>query len=188
MKTSITGAKKGQVFTWDLAISISIFLIVLAMLFYMWNTTTSKATETRDIYEMESIATEVTELLIRTPGVPRDWENMNLTNITAIGLANVEPRILSREKIFRFVTLNYSDIRPLLGTRQYNFYFNMVYLANKTTVNISNGTMTALCKQGEPSGNPAFELTSRRTSILDDEIVIIYFTVWTNVTYARTVH
>jgi hypothetical protein len=187
MKTSITGAKKGQVFTWDLAISISIFLIVLAMLFYMWNTTTSKATETRDIYEMESIATEVTELLIRTPGVPKDWENSTkypVFNITAIGLANVDPRVLSRDKIYRFATLNYSDVRPLLGTRQYNFYFNMVYLTNKTTVSI-NGTN---CTQGEPSGNAAFELTSRRTAILDDEIVIIYFTVWTNMTYARTVH
>ena len=75
MKVLTIPAKKGQVFTWDLAISISVFLIVLAMLFYMWNSTTSKATQTRDIYEMETISVEVTEQLIRTAGIPRDWEN-----------------------------------------------------------------------------------------------------------------
>lgn|GEM_PF-488170 len=187
--------RKGQVFTWDLAISIAVFLIVLAMLFYMWDSTVTKSTEIKDIYEMEIIATEVTEQLIRTPGIPRDWEikengsyKYNVSNITALGLANVEPRVLNDEKILRFIDLDYREITPLIGTRQYDFYFNMTYI-NETTNNEEQlfiGGKEIFC--GVKKSSEAFALTAKRTAILNDTIVRIYFTVWTNRTYAPSIY
>jgi len=185
----ICKTRKGQVFTWDLAISVSIFLIVLAMLFYMWDSTTSKATETKEIYEIESIATDVTEQLIRTSGVPHDWENSskyNVTYINAIGLADIEPRILNEEKILKFVNssyINYSSARSLLGTQRYDFYFKMTYFnetINETQLAINGTPIYA----GEQPSHEAFAITARRTAILNDTIVRVYFTVWTNKTYA----
>ncbi len=181
--------KCGQVFTWDLAISISIFLIVLAMLFYMWDSTISKVTATKEIYEAERISMDVTEQLIRTPGVPHDWENQNISNLSVFGLANVEPRILNKNKILKFVNYtnpghpNYSYARPLIGTNWYEFYFNMTYLNGSQL--ILNNTVIA---SGIIPVNSAFELTARRTAVLDDEIVRVYFTVWTNRSYAPVIH
>jgi len=187
--------RKGQVFTWDLAISIAVFLIVLAMLFYMWDSTVTKSTEIKDIYEMEIIATEVTEQLIRTPGIPRDWEikengsyKYNVSNITALGLANVEPRVLNDEKILRFIDLDYREITPLIGTRKYDFYFNMTYI-NETTDNEEQLFIGGKeISHGAKKSSEAFALTAKRTAILNDTIVRIYFTVWTNRTYAPSIY
>ena len=195
--TRKSNTKKGQVFTWDLAISISIFLIVIAMLFYMWDTTISKVTETREIYEMESIATEAAEQLIRTPGVPHDWEDTDkyeVINISSIGLANVEPRVLNDEKILRFVDLansDYDTMRALLGIREYDFYFNMTYF-NETINETINETQLFIngkeIAAGTLPSNASFTISARRTAILNDKILKLYFSVWINRTYAPTVH
>jgi len=130
------------------------------------------------INEMEGLSVEVSEQLLRTTGIPANWTE---SDVEVVGLADDRPRVLNSTKISNFVDMmSYSDgdydaNRHLLGTRAYDFYFNMTYL-NHTQVEI-DGTQ---CFTGR---SPADEnvsdiVTATRTSILDDEIIRIRFTIW----------
>ena len=162
-------------FSWDLAISISIFLVVLAVIYYLWDSTMFEIQHSKMINEMEGLSVEVSEQLLRTTGIPANWTE---SDVAVVGLADDRPRVLNSTKIYNFVNMmnaNYSNNRYLLGTRAYDFYFNMTYL-NGTQVEI-DGTpcFTGRSHAGE---NVSDMVTATRTSILDGEIIRIRFTLW----------
>lgn len=176
------GNRKGQAISNDLIISVVIFLLALAIVLEMWGDAVSNIYESEELSDLERYSVEVSERLVRTPGIPGDWE---INNVALIGLANEEPRLLNSTKILKLVDLldNHYDNRSILGAKEYEIYFNMTYIndtdMSENQLSINNGTQDITCAAGILPAKDAQVLTTMRTSILNDTIVRIYFTVWT---------
>jgi hypothetical protein len=173
----------GQIFSGEFVVSYLIFLVVLMLLLYLWNTTTRGILDSDTQYSINEASVDVAEQLVRTPGNPFNW---TARNVSSIGLAN-ESRRLMRYKIIEFIRMlntsdtslcdggnpNYECNRYLLGLGNYELYFNLTYI-NKTTV-VLNDTQ---CYVGRPPVNETRKITVVRAALIDEDIVLLYLTVW----------
>ncbi len=126
--------KKGQVFTWDLIVSLAIFLIILGLLVYLWNTSLWNVSYSENMYGISWLANTVAEQLVRTSGFPRNWQ-LAPENVVVIGLTYSnefnysQDRILDADKFLQFVYLTYSNYtltrNKLLATGKYDFYMEV---------------------------------------------------------------
>ncbi len=116
---SFMGAK-GQIVSLDLLIALSIFAFLLVTLFSVINSNNANFFQNSEYNEMALQALEISEILIKTPGKPSNWDS---SNVIAFGLAS-EDRIISFEKAQEFCSIPESDISRLLNI-DYPFYFNL---------------------------------------------------------------
>jgi len=152
----------------DFVISAVIFLLVIVLVIFAWNYTNSQVAEQIEFNEIESTALTVSDSLIRTSGIPADW---NQTNVNVIGLA-IEDNILNDTKASRFVNLSYADARVLL-VGKYNFYFELDHING--TIIVYNGTnMTA----GIYPANSAIIVPVERYVLYQNKPARMKFIVW----------
>ena len=182
--------EKAQVISTEFILASGIFLMILTSIFVLWNTTTSKMRESEILYEMDDVSTNAIEKLVRTVGYPKDWEDIEVDNVSALGLIT-ESRVLDEEKVLRFLNItgnfispnpfdnpcsppitNYNCNRHFLGMGKYDFYFDITY-PNGTTVRIQGQNCTSGVMPGD-----AKKLTKKRNALLDKDIVKIKLTVW----------
>ncbi len=69
--------KRGQVFSMDVGLSAVVFLIALIFLLSLWNIYARQLQETTLREEMELLTFQIMDLLVTTPGVPNNWEELN---------------------------------------------------------------------------------------------------------------
>jgi len=183
-------SRKAQVLSGEFILACVIFLFVLTSIFFLWNTTTRNIAESEISYEMDEVATNAIEKLVRTSGYPEDWENMSIDNVSALGLTT-ESRILDKEKVLKFLNItsnstfdnpcipddptisNYECNKHFLGLGRYDFYFDITYL-NGTTVKVQGQN----CTTGLIPGDVDYMLTKRRNALLNGDIVKITLTVF----------
>jgi len=133
---------KGQVFTWDLISSVMLFLIALGMLIYLMMNLESDILYSQRIFELGQLGSMVNEQLVRTPGVPSNWNASNASvfgfakSFELMGKQSALSRTLDPAKILSFAEMasqNYSSARhKLLGSSKYEFYLEISCL-NKTS-------------------------------------------------------
>ncbi len=118
--------KRGQVWSLDLITSIVIFLMVLMPLFFLWNYVNRQNDQQILFDEAENLALSVSDSLVRTRGIPEDW---NTSSVNTIGLAT-EENVLDVAKVSYFLTMGgseYNRTRTIL-TGGYDFFFNLTDL------------------------------------------------------------
>lgn len=160
---------KLQVWSLDFAISLVIFFSALVLIIFSWNYTSIQAVEQREFNNMQTLALEISDSLIRTTGIPADWD---LINVKIIGLASNE-NILNSTKIEQLLNLDYDKIKQLLVIANYEFYFELDYL-NNTIIEI-NGNET---KKGLYPSNANIIVPTERYCLYDEEIVKLKFILW----------
>ncbi len=108
---------KAQIWSIDFASSLTIFIIVLASVFLAWNYLSAQTQEQRAMDSMELFALEVSDALVRTPGIPEDW---NSSYVEVVGLASHE-NVIDPDKLNATESMGYDRLR-LLMTGGYDFY------------------------------------------------------------------
>ena len=135
--------------------------------------------------DFEDSASDIAEKLVRTQGIPNNW---NENNVASIGLAD-EPRVLNMGKISMFVDLmneskpssnpkcagdsNYNCSKSLLGVGKYEFYITIENL-DGTNISINNTPV----KAGRYPVDETDKLTITRPSIVNNTIVQMKLTLW----------
>jgi hypothetical protein len=120
--------KKAQMWSMDFTISVMMFFIALVLVLFAWNYVASDNYELRMLDEMETTGLLVSDVLIRTPGTPADWN----TTALAIGLASDENIVdETRARNFLFY-MDYNESKRIMGIRNYEYYFRMRSLDNAT--------------------------------------------------------
>jgi hypothetical protein len=138
--------RKAQIFTWDIILATVIFLIALGTILFLWTDTIEDIDAADTEYELNWLATAVSEQLARTPGTPHNWtRSPNIGNITVLGLADTKrigndtktlDRVLDPDKVIAFINLTqtekafdlnkYARLRNrILGTGKYDFYVEL---------------------------------------------------------------
>ncbi len=163
---------KGQVWSFDFAVSVVIFFSVVVMILFSWNYTAAKHTEQVLFNEMESKAVTLSDSLIRTSGFPKEW---NSSDVQIIGLADDE-NILNETKILQLVSMPYDTIRATMGIMNYNFYLGVRYLND--TVIIMNGTALECGEDPSLYPNSTMIVPIERFMLFDHKVASLMFMLW----------
>ena len=163
---------KGQIWSADFLLSAVIFFVALAILVFTWNSTTDQIGDQTALADIENTGLFISDSLIRTPGLPADW---NSTNVQVIGLVSGE-NVLDSTKLNQFINLSYSDTKELLGTGGNEFYFSLSHLngtlvRNEYGQNITAGTY--------PFQNATLVIPVERYVLYNREIKKLSFALWT---------
>lgn len=156
-------SKKSQIAVTDLFIALFMATIIIIIIMFAWNRYTIILNEESDYRELEIIAFQTADLLVKSNGEPQNWENSPL-NVEVIGLAT-EDRNLSLEKVDAFVNLSYNFTLRSLGLELYDFYFQLKDF---------NGTR--LAEQGKTPEN--FVVNIQRLVLYENEKAIVEFALW----------
>ncbi len=176
---------KAQIFSGEFLLAYFIFMTVLALALLLWYNTTRDVASVESYKLMEEKAVDAAEQLVRTAGIPENW---NKTNVVSVGLAN-ESRILSAEKIASFLELmnasaqdglcndpslsNYECSRNMLGLSEYDFQYTIDYL-NGSPLYI-NGKEAVT---GRAPANETRMMAVQRSALLNGTTVRATLTVW----------
>ncbi|MFH1788984.1 MAG: hypothetical protein ABH834_06360 [Candidatus Altiarchaeota archaeon] len=139
--------KKGQVFTWDMIFGTILFMTILVIVAYLWDSTIKEIKDAEKIYDIGWQATMSSESLVRTPGSPETWEQ-TLTSIAPgvwdfsevemfgladtqqlIGVTNIQDRLISPDKTLWFMRMGSADYEEArahtLRSGKYDFYIQI---------------------------------------------------------------
>lgn len=179
--------KKAQTFTLDLIVSISVFMVVLGIVMYLWDSNVYEMKKTEMINEMKKTATDGAEMLARTPGAPGDWYTRKCGNISSIGFAeSSSDRTLNLNKTCALLNMGIEDnisydcARYRLVGKSYEFYVSLTDLDNiPLNLSFCSPNCDGLrCFVGNKNYTKSSELLSiTRTALLNDTIIKIKFTV-----------
>ncbi len=111
---------KGQIWSLDFISSLTIFLLVLSSLFMAWNFLSVQAQEQNALERIELLGLEVSDSILRTPGIPENW---NSSNVEVIGLAYSD-NIIDPDKLSNLNSTPYDQTRILM-TMGYDFYLKI---------------------------------------------------------------
>lgn len=138
--------KKGQVFTWDLVFASALFMLILSVIVYLWDSTSSEIQDSEILYNVGWYATTIGETLVRTAGSPENWTDSvagspglwNYTNVMSFGLADtqkvlgsddIQDRLIDPDKFLWFVKLLSEDYEHaryrVLRTGNFDFYIQI---------------------------------------------------------------
>lgn len=123
--------KKAQILSMDLFISMIFFIAVFALWLLISNALINQAVDAQEIGMLDKKLQRVSDLLIRTEGLPPDW---NESTVQSIGLAESE-YIVNYSKVMKFSNMNPTNRARLLGLQPYKVYFR---IANLTGGNFTN--------------------------------------------------
>ncbi len=162
---------KGQFVTTDfsLAVSILIFLFVLGII--IWNSTSTKISQNTIKNEMETVSIDVSDQLLKSQGLPADWETQAVLNFS-LGLID-RGNELNPNKFVALTKLNYNYSKSLLGIRGYEFYVR----ATDVNGNIKSDSGTPLKVGIVPVENSTI-VNSKRIAILQNEIIYLDVMIW----------
>jgi uncharacterized protein (UPF0333 family) len=118
--------KKGQVWSLDFVTSLVIFFLVLVPLFFVWNYVNVQNMEQRTLNDIQMLALSVSDSLIRTRGIPENW---NSSNVNVIGLAD-EENVLNSTKVSHLMDMgnNEYELTKNILTGKYDFFFGITDL------------------------------------------------------------
>jgi hypothetical protein len=134
---------KGQIFTWDMIFGTTLFMAILLMVAYLWDSTVSEIQDAEVIYDIGWHATMLSETLVRTPGAPEQWETTitggpvvwDYSKVLMFGFAdnqqlmgsrNIQDRLTDPDKVLWFIRMVSEDYElaraMVLRTGKYDFY------------------------------------------------------------------
>ncbi len=116
---------RGQATLPDVLMATFLFLLILlGILTYAQNTQTA-AQGTVDRQSLDSITSNISEFIIKNPGIPTNWELLgDINSVSQFGLAQKD-RVLDPTKVVAFINytnLNYSEVKTRLNIPGYDFY------------------------------------------------------------------
>lgn len=154
--------KKAQIH-FDYMVGFFLFLIVIFFSSFLIFHPTLKNNERVKETQIENAAQRVSELLIKTEGVPPNWEE-DVSSLERIGLAS-EPWVLDSNKVSSLDSLNYSQIKGSLNLGNYQ-----IYLGIKTSESI--------VKVGETPQVKKRVATVKRHAVLDNQTATLTLMLW----------
>ncbi len=156
--------RRGQLWSLDMALSLMIFFSAMISLLAAWNYISLDTVGTQELKELQLKSMTLSDSLIRTPGIPADW---NESTVQVIGLA-YDDNMLDAGKVDEFVNMSYSKAKSLLSTHPYEFYFEVKDI---------NGTLYRNSSLAIDSFSTMI-VPAERYAVYNGRIVKVLFALW----------
>lgn len=111
----------------DFMFGLFIFIIILGYLTAVWTLNLSTIENNYVFDDMQRLAFQTTDLLIKSEGAPGNWEEIaDINDVNVIGLAESD-RVINEQKLNRFKNLGaeYEKVKEILQIANYDFYFEL---------------------------------------------------------------
>ncbi|MBN2330919.1 MAG: hypothetical protein JXC85_03820 [Candidatus Aenigmarchaeota archaeon] len=158
---------KAQVWSLDFALSLVIFMTSLFAVIFAWNYISVNALENQAMKDLQVKALALSDSLIRTRGIPLDW---NESTVEVVGLAQ-DQNVLDVSKVGLFIDMSIVDedqLKGLMDIGLHDFYFE---------VRDINGTVYANTTTPVSTASPIV-VPIERYAIYDERIVKVNFVLW----------
>jgi hypothetical protein len=122
---------KAQVWSTDFIFSVSVFIIVLSSVLFVWTSMSAQSDEQSNFSDMQKKILQVSDSLVRISGVPDNWDS---STVETVGLSTGEENVLDSGKVSEFLSMlgtDYNRTRAMMGMGNYELYFELRY-ANDT--------------------------------------------------------
>lgn len=139
--------------------------LIIIFSFVTFDLSSNRTSDARQKTEMELIAIDIVDGLIKTNGVPGDWEQYP-TSVTSFGLAKT-PLSLDSNKIHQFSLADYNSSKTVMGIQNYQYFFR-VRLLNDTVIKQS----------GVRPSNPKIVVNPIMAATLNNTVVHMDFMLW----------
>ncbi len=156
-------SKKGQISTIDLTVAFTLVLLILLTTMEVWTLGLTKIFKFNDKRSLDRKALEVSELLIKTPGMPAEWQTLDSIDaryVSTIGFAKRD-NILDASKLEKAGEITYENLTKILGLTKEDVHI--------TVTDIQNSSLPVLYEIGEPTNRPM--VIMNRYGLLNDTIV-----------------
>ncbi|MFO8016010.1 MAG: hypothetical protein R6U32_02815 [Candidatus Woesearchaeota archaeon] len=164
---------RAQVSMGDLFLAASILIILTGAIALIYDSYTDRLESRQEFKRLQLSAIRSTELLVKSPGMPEDWEEditgtVNSTSnmtLSHIGLSNpVSHRNISPEKLEAFRNISYDAVRDIMGSG-HDFIIRVMDIQGNLLLE-KGGNNT------DPEGNRTIVSVERRALLEGDEVVI----------------
>ena len=123
---------KGQGFSFDFMIAVSVFLLAIGLVFFYWQYSNLQLEETKILNDMFDKSVLASQVWFKT-GVPQDW---NESNVQDVGLKGDHE--FSGIKMERLNSLGYQKFKSLAGLETYDVYYRLYNETNSTIYEFGN--------------------------------------------------
>ncbi|MBI2598471.1 MAG: hypothetical protein HYW50_04715 [Candidatus Diapherotrites archaeon] len=127
----------GQIFSTDLLIASSAFLLILSFSIVYSNSVAQNIFLLEKSNEREQVAQTTANALLNSPGFPANWQNLpDLTSVFALGISGSRNIIdnAKLQKIAQFSQTDYEKVIDLLGAGKYGLKVLVLRLQNNQTI------------------------------------------------------
>ena len=124
--------KKGQIFSVDAIAAVSVFLFILLITISYSTEVSNKISEVETDNSRYDAALAAANSIVYSYGEPSNWENLQLSGVSAIGLAKSRNEI-DNAKLMRLADLNaanYNEVKEILGLEKYGLKIDVEELQN----------------------------------------------------------
>ena len=121
-------ARRGQLFSTELTVSLSIFLAGVVLYLFVWNTLYNSYVEEQADAQMQVAFIGISDAAVLSQGDPVDWETTAGANANSYGFATAAPNTLSTDKLYAmqgYFSANYTDMKDKLGAAGYDLYIDV---------------------------------------------------------------
>lgn len=157
--------KRGQVTSLDLVISMFVFLVILIFVISLWSLFSSRLSENVANEELQLVAFQVSDILMKSRGIPDNWEDD--PNSTIIFGLRDNYRYLDENKITAFTSLDYNLIKQRFNIERFDFLIEFI---DGDEVEYSSGLSPE---------DAEHIIAVTRYAIVGIDIYEIVFTLWT---------
>ena len=152
---------KAQVFSADSLLGLVVFLFALSIVFLYFNQLFERNSSFEETSELEILSFNALRSLVETKGLPENWNSLQVSEISALGLAS-ERNVLDSSKLSSFLEISSSDynsVKRILGLRKFDF---------RLVVNDLNGALVFSAGSANAS---SVSFKNSRLAILGGKIV-----------------
>jgi hypothetical protein len=167
---------RGQLFSFDFLLAISIILFVFALSMFVSENTASSISQREAQFDIKRAANNALSQLVETPGNPTNWHTLDFTDasVKSIGIA-VSRNELDPDKTSRLFSSanadfgNYSLVKRILA---------LDLPSSNFSITISNASKYALVETAFSPGASATVYSFSRIAIFENEPVLVNLRVW----------
>lgn len=111
--------RQGQLAIGEMVVAIAVFLVIVAVVVLFLRTNTAEIRESLVHRDLESKATSIADVLVKSRGVPSGWE-LSPSSASVIGLAS-ESRVLSPGKVAAFMAMDHAVAQDIFAMAPYDY-------------------------------------------------------------------
>jgi len=123
-----TRALRGQLFSTELTVSLSVFLAGVVIYLFVWNTLYNNYVEEQADAKMQVMLIGISDAAVLSQGDPVDWDSTAGVNANSYGFATTTPNTLSADKLYAmqsFFSDNYTSMKDKVGAAGYDVYYEV---------------------------------------------------------------
>ncbi len=121
MKLLSSKKSKAQLISTEFFMVSVVITLLFSVSVVFWNQSNFRIKESDERANIEISTLAISDHLLKSRGLPSDWEDRT-NEISHLGLAK-ENHVFDNKKLNKFISLDYNQVKNLLGISQYEFLF-----------------------------------------------------------------